>query len=323
MTLSKKNIIIFDSGTFPNGFILKLKKTHKKFKFLILKDNEIKKLYSNIEKANALINCPRKYFSDSLVKKFNNLEWVHTSAAGVDAFINPSFVKTNIVFTNGKILQGPEVADHAVGLLLTISRNIHYYYKNYKINKIKRPIELLKKKALIVGFGGIGKCITERLTGFGMIIDVISEELPPLTREVNSFFASNMLNKISKNYDAIISAAPLTQKTKKIFDKKFFSLMKKNSIFINVSRGGLVDTKSLTNKSVFKKLLGIGLDVTNPEPLPKNHYLRKIPNVIITNHSAGLSDQNRSRAYGLVYENINRFCNNINLLNQVDKSKGY
>ena len=69
MTLSKKNIIIFDSGTFPNGFILKLKKTHKKFKFLILKDNEIKKLYSNIENANALINCPRKYFNDSLYEQ--------------------------------------------------------------------------------------------------------------------------------------------------------------------------------------------------------------------------------------------------------------
>lgn len=323
MAKNKRNIIFFDNGNLPKGFILKIKKIFKRFQFLILKDNEIDKLNSNIEKANALINCPRKYFNESLVKKFNNLKWVHISSAGVDAFINPSFIKTNIVFTNGKILQGPEVADHAVGLLLTISRNIHYHYNNYSVKKIKRPIELLKKKALIVGFGGIGKCISERLTGFGMIIDVISEELPPLTREVNSFFSPNMLIKITKNYDVIISAAPLTKKTKKIFNKKFFSLMKKNSIFINVSRGGLVDTKSLANKTVFNKLLGIGLDVTHPEPLPKNHFLRKIPNILITNHSAGLSDKNRSRAYNLLYENLNRFYRNNTLLNQVNKSEGY
>ena len=66
------------------------------------------------------------------------------------------------------------MADHVVGLLLTISRNIHYHYKNYSDKKIKRPIELLKKKALIVGFGGIGKCISERLTGFGMIIEGVA-----------------------------------------------------------------------------------------------------------------------------------------------------
>ncbi len=323
MSINKKNIILFDNGTFPKGFILKLKKTCKKFKFLILKDNEIEKLNLNIEKANALINCPRKYFNDSLVKKFKNLEWVHTSAAGVDAFMNPSFIKSNIIFTNGQKLQGPEVADHAVGLLLAISRNIYYYYKNHNITKIKRPIELLKKKALIVGFGGIGKCISERLMGFGMIIDVISEELPPLTQEVNSFFSPDMLYKIAKNYDVIISAAPLTKKTKNIFNKKFFSSMKKNSIFINVSRGGLVDTKSLINKAVFNKLLGIGLDVTDPEPLPKNHYLKKIPNILITNHSAGLSDKNRARAYELLYENVNRFYKNFTLLNQVNKSEGY
>ena len=99
--------------------------------------------------------------------------------------------------------------------------------------------------------------------------------------------------------------------------------MKKNSIFINVSRGGLVDTKSLINKAVFNKLLGIGLDVTHPEPLPKNHYLRKIPNILITNHSAGLSDKNRARAYELLYENVNRFYKNFTLLNQVNKSEGY
>ncbi len=319
----KKKIILFNNKTFPIGFINKLKKNFKNFKFSFLKDHELKKLNISVGEASALINCPRKYFNENLVKKFKKMEWVHTSAAGVDAFINPLFSNSKITFTNGKILQGPEVADHAVGLVLTFSRNIHCYYRKLKIKKLKRPIELFKKKALIVGFGGIGKCISERLSGFGMKIDVVSEELPALTGEINSFFSSDLMNKISKNYDVIVSAAPLTYKTKKIFDYKFFKSMKKDSIFVNVSRGALVDTKALSKKTIYKKLLGIGLDVTDPEPLPKNHFLKKLPNVVITNHSAGLSDKNRSRSYDLMYENLFRFYNNLILLNKVDKVEGY
>lgn len=321
----KKKIIFFDNNTFPKGFLLKIKHNFRKFKFLFLKDKEANRLLSESFDTNAIINCPRKYFTEELIRKFIKLDWVHTSAAGVDEFMNPLFIKSNITFTNGKILQGPEVADHAVGLVLTFSRNIHYYFNSASITqeKINRPIELFKKRALIIGFGGIGKCIAERLSSFGMYIDVISEELPELTREVNKFYSGNMLKKIASNYEVIISSAPLTPKTIKIFDYKFFQSMKNQSIFVNVSRGRLVDTNALIKKNVCKKLLGIGLDVTDPEPLPKNHPLRKIPNVIITNHTAGLSDRNRLRAYDFIYENLHRYYYGNILLNQVNKIEGY
>ena len=96
----------------------------KNFNFIILKDHEFKKLNNQLESSNALINCPRKYFNEKLVKRFTNMDWVHTSAAGVDAFINPSFSNLEVCFTNGKILQGPEVADHAIGIILSFSRNV-------------------------------------------------------------------------------------------------------------------------------------------------------------------------------------------------------
>ena len=319
----KKNIIIFDNKTFPKGFVSKLRSNFKLFNFLIIKNYEIKKLNKIITNANALINCPRKHFNEDLLKKSNKLDWVHNGGAGVEAFINPFFSNSNIIFTNGKIIQGPEVADHAVGLLLSITRNIHYHYSNFNLQKLKRPIELYNKKALIVGFGGIGKCISERLSGFGMIIDVASEELPPITSEINIFHSPNSLYKIASKFDVVISAAPLTIKTKKFFNYNFFKNMKKESVFINVSRGGLVDTKALLKKNIYKKLLGVGLDVTEPEPLPANHRLRKIPNIIITNHTAGLSDHNRARSYKIVYENIYRYSKNMLLLNQVNKKEGY
>ena len=99
--------------------------------------------------------------------------------------------------------------------------------------------------------------------------------------------------------------------------------MKKDSIFINVSRGGLVKTNCFKNKKISSRFRGIGLDATDPEPLPKNNFLRKMNNVLLTDHTAGPSDKNRERSLDLMLENLRRFLNNLNLLNIVDKNKGY
>ena len=99
--------------------------------------------------------------------------------------------------------------------------------------------------------------------------------------------------------------------------------MKKNSILINVSRGNVLKTDDLLKNDIFKKFKGIGLDVTSPEPLKKNHVLLKQHNIILTNHSAGLSDNNRKRSRDLVETNIKRFLNDESLLNLVNKQKGY
>lgn len=322
MKNKKKNIILIDAATFPIGFIKKIKTNFKNFKFTIINNLDEKALHNHVVDAHVLINCPRSFFTEKLFKKFNKMEWVHTSAAGIEQYMIPSLIKSKIIFTNGKVLQGPEVADHAVSLLLALTRNLKIHIQNKK-KKVKRPIELLKKKALIVGFGGIGQCLHERLTGFGMNIDIISEEIAPILHNIGNFYEIDQLNKIAKEYDVIISAAPLTKVTNKIFNINFFNKMRKNSIFINVSRGGLVDTKALINKKLMRKFWGIGLDVLDPEPLPNNHFLRKEENVIITNHTAGLSDNNRSRAYDLIIKNLNRFKDDKMLFNEVNKIEGY
>lgn len=322
MENKKKNVIIIDTATFPNGFVRKIKKNFRGFKFIILDNFDKKNLHRKVENAHVLINCPRSFFTEELFNKFYKMEWVHTSAAGIEQYMIPSLIQSNITFTNGKILQGPEVADHAVSILLAFTRNLKMHLSN-RFYKVKRPLELLRKKVLIVGFGGIGKCLYERLTGFGMDIDIISEEIVPILHNVGNFYEIDQITKVAKNYDVIISAAPLTKTTTKIFNYDFFNKMKKNSIFINVSRGGLVDTKALMKDKLIKKFWGIGLDVVDPEPLPKNHFLRKKENVIITNHTAGLSDKNRSRAYDLIFNNLKRYKDNKMLFNEVNKNEGY
>jgi len=317
------NILFVVSKVYPKKSLKKFKKIHKNANFIFVKDNNEKAIIKNIHLADALINCPRKYFNNNLLSKAKKIKWVHTGGAGVDEYLFPEFVKSNIIFTNGRILQGPEIADHAIGLLLLISRNLHLHIKKINQKKIRRPIELYKKTCGIVGLGGIGLCVAERLKTFGMKIIGISEDLVPLVSFVDEQHRLNKMFDILPNLDVVICTVPLTKKTFKFFNYKFFKRMKKDSIFINVSRGKVVDTEILLKNKIFSKFRGIGLDVTDPEPLTKNHKLHKISNVVLTRHTAGLSDKNRERAVRLAEENISRFLKKEPLLNVVDKSKGY
>jgi phosphoglycerate dehydrogenase-like enzyme len=120
-----------------------------------------------------------------------------------------------------------------------------------------------------------------------------------------------------------MSAAPLTNETKLLFNEKVFSAMKPNSYFINMSRGGLVDQEALVKALKEKRIRGAGLDVTTPEPLPAEHPLWTCPNIVITPHNSTVAPARRVRAIALVCENVRRYSHGLPLMNVVDKIKGY
>ena len=217
------------------------------------------------------------------------------------------------------------MADHAVSLLLAFTRNLNFLInnRNFIQKNYKRPIELKNKKCLIFGLGGIGMCIAERLNSFGMTIYAVSEEMPYMSSFIKDYYTQEDFTKISKDCDVVICSAPSTKKTINFFSKKILNKLKKNSIFINVSRGNLVNTNDLLKLVKENYFMGVGLDVTDPEPLSKNHELRKFNSVIISPHLAGLSDYNRERSFELIKINLKRYLNKNHLLNVVDKSKEY
>jgi phosphoglycerate dehydrogenase-like enzyme len=120
----------------------------------------------------------------------------------------------------------------------------------------------------------------------------------------------------------IINALPLTSETDGLFDKTFFDAAKPGVFFINVARGASVVTDDLVAALRDGRVAGAGLDVTDPEPLPADHPLWRMPNVIITPHIAWYGN-NRERQVALAQENIRRFIAGDPLLNIVDPSKGY
>ena len=115
-------------------------------------------IFEAIESCNALIGCPRNIFNDDLLEKGKDLLWIHNPGAGIEHFLSEKFINSDIIFTNGKKIQGPECADHAMALLLSLTRNIKLSIKGLENNLMPRPVELLGKKALVVGLGGIGMC---------------------------------------------------------------------------------------------------------------------------------------------------------------------
>ena len=105
--------------------------------------------------------------------------------------------------------------------------------------------------------------------------------------------------------------------------KEAFRAMKPSAYFINVSRGATTDTDALTSALQDGEILGAGLDVTEPEPLPPDHPLRHMDNVVVSPHIAGLSEANRQRSFDLIEANVVRYLQGRPLFNIVDKKRGY
>ncbi len=269
--------------------------------------------------------------SPELVEAGKKLRWVQTLSAGVEQVLHKSgsdaLANSDIVLTNNQIVQGPEIADHAMALLLAHTRFLPTYMQRQSDENWQgRPytlVELNGKNALVVGMGGIGLQIAIRAWAHGMnVVGVDPEDIAYLPY-VDEIVKPDMLDSVIGDADVIFMAVPHTPASHKMIGPSQFDAMKQGAYFIAVSRGGTYDLNALVKALDSKKLAGAGVDVTDPEPLPKGHALWKMDNVIITPHIAGRSDMDRGRMLGIVKANIQRFADGMPLYNVVDKGKGY
>ena len=265
------------------------------------------------------------------VRAAKQLKWVQSMSAGVEGVLFLSggndLRDSNIVLTNNKIVQGPEIADHAMALLLSLTRRLPRYMKEMPSESLDRRafdgIELRGKTAVVIGVGGIGMQIAQRAWAFGMTVIGVDPEDKPFTPFLASVVKPDQIDQVIPKADVVFISAPHTERSHKEMGSHEFELMKEHSYFIAVSRGGVYDMNGLVKGLDSRRLAGAGVDVTDPEPLPKGHPLWKFDNVIITPHIAGRSDRDHDRMVGTVKENLERFVDGKPLVNVVDKQKGY
>ncbi|MFN8006650.1 MAG: D-2-hydroxyacid dehydrogenase, partial [Terriglobia bacterium] len=185
-------------------------------------------------------------------------------------------------------------------------------------------IDLYRKTMGIVGLGGIGTETSRRAHyGFDMRILAIDPKPLPKPAFVEELHDPGWLMEMVPQVDVLVSCAPITKETARMFNAKVFGKMKPTAYFINVSRGGLVDQEALVDALKSRRIAGAGLDVTSPEPLPADHPLWDCPNLVITPHNSGAAPIRQVRLVELLAENVRRYSNGLPLLNVVDKTRGY
>jgi D-2-hydroxyacid dehydrogenase (NADP+) len=269
--------------------------------------------------------------SVALIPGAKKLRWVQVPSAGLEKVLDwkgPNALRdSNVVVTNYRILQGPEIADHAFAMLLALTRQIPKYIALGKKETWQGGnqglLELKDRTAVVIGVGGIGSNIATRAWAFGMKVIGVDPEDQPMNPLVTRYVKPDQLNEVLPLADVVFVSAPDTKESHKMLGPQQFDLMKKDSFFIAVSRGGLYDMPSLVKALDSKKLAGAGVDVTDPEPLPAGHPLWKFENAIITPHISGRSDKDAQRMISVAYENIQRFAVGKPLVNVIDKQKGY
>jgi phosphoglycerate dehydrogenase-like enzyme len=272
------------------------------------------------------------------------LRWIHSPAAAVHALLSPELAATSIVVTNASSVHGPVVAEHALALMLALAKRIPQAvrYQDQRTwaqqilwDETPRPRELSGSTVAFIGYGAIGSTAAQLALAFGMKVLVVREhperELPEAaprnskleTRNSIEQFASAQLDDVLARADFVVLAAPLTPKTRHMMDAGRIKRMKPTAYLINVGRGPLIDDAALIAALRANQIGGAALDVFEREPLPADSPYWQLPNVLITPHSAALTERLWERHYALFSENLRRFLAGQPLANVVDKSAGY
>ena len=223
------------------------------------------------------------------------------------------------------------LAEHAIAMMMVLARGLDLYHANQIKGQWKREagldraghMELEGRTLLVVGLGGIGTQVAKRGHGLGMRVIATRNSRREGPDYVDYVGLSFELNELAAQADVVINTAPLTDQTRGIFNSAFFDAMKPEAFFISVGRGGSTVTDDLVAALTSGSIAGAGLDVTDPEPLPKGHPLWTTPRVIISPHTAGRSDKGRDRLYLMVKENLRRYVNGEPMLSVVDIERGY
>ena len=258
------------------------------------------------------------------------LKWMQITSAGVENFLSiPEIKNSQVTMTNMKIVQGIEIADHALGLLLALTRRLDVAMKDRESETWRTladygpPLELQGKTAVIVGVGGIGTQIAVRAKAFGMTVIGVDPKDIPYSPYLDRTVWPDRLDSVLPEADVVFISAPHTPQTEGMIGAAQFGKMKKGVLFIAVSRGKIYDNMALVESLKSGRVAAAGLDVTETEPLPKGHPLWKTGRVIITPHIAGRSDGEGARYFELYKDNLIRFAKGEPLRHTVDKQAGF
>jgi D-2-hydroxyacid dehydrogenase (NADP+) len=317
-------LISFD---LPDAYTKKIQKVSANVK--VLQSSDEKELMGLVETADILFAGA---FSLEIFLKAKNLKWIQTVGAGVNRLLFPEVVKSNVIITNAGGVHPIPISEHAIGLMLSLCRKLHFFIRNQMERKWERygadlmeQIEELSGKTVgVVGLGRIGSEVARKTKCLGMKV-IATKRNPTISKPayVDKLVNSENLKELLAESDFVVLTLPLTKETEGMIGEAQLKSMKRTSYLINVARGKIVQEDKLIQALKEGWIAGAGLDTFETEPLPQNSELWTMKNVIITPHVAGLTPHYFERLTNILCENLNRFINNKPLINVVDKTIGY
>lgn len=261
-----------------------------------------------------------------VLERGRRLQWVHAFTAGVDQFVAlPGIREGRVVLTR---TVGAHIAlpDHVMALVLAFARRLHVDIRRQVNHVWDRPAgigeDVAGKVLGILGLGQIGKPLAARAKAFGMRV-IGTKRTPEPVPHVDEALRPERTDDLLREADFVVALLPLTPETRGRMGEREFRLMKPSAIFINVSRGPIVQEAALVRALREGWIAGAGLDVFDVEPLPSDHPLYEFPQVIITPHVSGITPKFFERIATIFAANIRRYVAGEPLANVIDVARGY
>lgn len=281
-----------------------------------------------------------------LLQHAQRLQWIQAPTASLEHYLFPELIDHSARLSNMRGLYSDVIADHVMAYVLSFARNVHVYLRQQcnaewapvggevarptftagpaTSSEIDRRQRHLADCTLgVVGVGSIGSEICRRANAFSMKLVGVDPASRGVDGVLDEVWPTERLVDLLVQSDFVVIAAPHTPDTFKLFRREQFRRMKRSAYLINIGRGAIVDLQELTDALEAGEIAGAGLDVFEIEPLPADHPLWTMENVIITPHVAAASPRIAERHTETLLENIRRFAAGREPLNLVDKTCWY
>jgi len=260
-----------------------------------------------------------------------SVRWMHSSAVGVGPLLPPEVVAGDVIVTNSKGVHSEAIAEHALALLLAVRRGLHLSRDRQSASTWAQE-ELQARhvpvaeatEVVVIGLGSIGLRIATMCAGLGMrVVGVRRHSARPVPQFIRQVYPTADLRTALRTADAVILAAPQTDDTRALIGRDELAVMKPTAVIVNIARGRLIDDEALVAAVEEGRVLGAGLDAFRREPLPAESPYWRLPEVLMSPHTASFAGDYWAPVVDLFLENIRRFKAGEPLLNVVDKRLGY
>ncbi|MGW1592848.1 D-2-hydroxyacid dehydrogenase [Streptomyces sp. NPDC002343] len=245
--------------------------------------------------------------------------WVHTASAGVDHLMCPELTASGTVVTNARGIFEQPVAEYVAALVLAVAKDLPRTLADQRERtwRHRETRRVAGTHACVVGSGPVGRAIVRALKALGVTTALVGR------RPRTGIHGPDDLDRLISRADWVIAAAPLTDRTYRMFDTRRFGVMQPSAFFVNVGRGALVDEEALARALRSRWIAGAALDVFAAEPLPGDSPLWELPGLIVSPHMSGDTFGWRDELSAQFVELYERWAAGRTLPNVVDKTRGY